>query len=297
MSLRTVVGLLAAVALAGAARADSPAAQVVALEGRATADAADLAIGDSIVAGSVIRTAADSRVGVFAGEIYVQLDPQSALRLERDAGGHVTMTLQEGRARIVDTRGAGDPAALRVDSAKSTIATNGDSEVYILNEKAGRYAMFCDWKGPVQVTRNPKSLHADPGHCVLSKPHEDLYAANGHDHQIPLLPLPNDAALFDAPANHFDTTDVAAGPPGFGFGDPVSPIERQRDPCDVPGSGCIAQTGLRVVEPPPVTGGCAPGVVCGPPAPPPPPPVVVSEPPGGGAGCGGMPGPGPRGGR
>ena len=261
MSLRRALGILGAVLFASAARADAPAATVVALQGHATADAAPLAIGDAVVVGSVVRTGADSRVGVFANDLYVQLDPQSALRIERDATNHVTMTLSEGRARIVDTRNGGENAALRIDGASEKIA-GGDSEVYILNEKAGRYAMFCDWKGPVQVTRDPKSLHADPGNCILSKPHEDLYSAKGHDHQIPLLPLPDDAVLIDPPSNHFDTTDVAAGPPGFGFGDPVAPIDRQRDPCDVPGSGCAVNEKLHVIEPPPVTGGCAPGVIC-----------------------------------
>jgi hypothetical protein len=286
MSLRAVLGILAAVALAGAARADAPAAEVVALQGHATADAANLAIGDSIVAGSVLHTGADSRVGILASNIYVQLDPQTALLLERDTSGHVRFTLQNGRARIIDTRGAGaPPGALQIDNADSVIA-GGDSEVYVLNEKAGRYAMFCNWTGPVKVTRDPKSLGADPGNCVLAKPHEPLYAAKGHDHQIPLLPLPYDAVLFDAPANHFDTTDVAAGPPGLGFGDPVTPLGLQRDPCDTPGSGCLTGKSLTVVEPPPDTGGCAPGVVCGPgPDNPPPPPVPVGGPVGG-PGCG-----------
>lgn len=284
MSLRAILGFIAAVALAGAARADTPAAEVVALQGHATADAATLAVGDPIVAGSLIRTGADSKVGILASDIYVQLDPQTAVLLERDPSGHVKLTLQDGRARIVDTRGGGGAAALRVDNADSVIA-GGDSEVYVLNEKAGRYAMFCNWTGPVQVTRDPKSLRADPGNCVLAKPHEPLYAAKGHDHQIPLLPLPYDAVLFDAPANHFDTTDVAAGPPGLGFGDPVAPIAIQRDPCDVPGSGCATGKSFTVIEPPPDTGGCAPGVICGPPTPP---PVDTGGPGGeGGPGCGG----------
>jgi hypothetical protein len=263
MSLRVLLGLIAAVALAGAARADAPAAEVIALQGHATADAATLAIGDPIVVGSVIRTGADSRIGILASQIYLQLDPQSAVLLERDASGRVKMTLQDGRARIIDTRGKGAPAAaLQIDNADSAV-DGGDSEVYVLNEKAGRYAMFCNWTGPVEVTRDPKSLNADPGNCVLAKPHEPLYAAKGHDHQIPLLPLPYDAVLFDAPANHFDTTDVAAGPPAFGFGDPVSPSGLGRDPCDVPGSGCTTGSAFTVVEPPPDGGGCAPGVVCG----------------------------------
>lgn len=272
-------------ALAGAAHAAEPAAEVVALEGRASADAKPLAIGDPIVAGSVIRTGSDGKVGVLASDIYVQLDPQTAVKIERDATGRVKLSLSEGRARIIDTRGGGEAGSLSIDNASSAIA-GGDSEVYVLSEKAGRYAMFCNWTGPVQVTRDPKSLNADPGNCVLSKPHEPLYSAKGHDHQIPLLPLPYDAVLFDSPSNHFDTTDVAAGPPGFGFGDPVNPIEMQRDPCDTPGSGCATGRGITVIEPPPDGGGCAPGVVCGGPevTPPPPPPVPVGDP--GGPDCG-----------
>lgn len=253
---------VAAVALAGAARADAPIAQVIALQGSATAGSSTLAVGNSIDTGATIRTGADSRVGILASQIYVQLDPQSALELERDASGHVRMALTEGRARIIDTRNNPVPADLSVVDATAAIA-GGDAEVYILKEKAGRYAMFCEWTGPLAVTRTPKSVTAGPNQCVLAKPHEPLYGANGHDHQIPLLPLPYDAAFADPAANHFDTTDVAAGPPGYGFADPIFPPERMRDPCDVPGSGCGVRGAPIVVEPPPDTGGCAPGVVCG----------------------------------
>jgi hypothetical protein len=284
MSFRAISTFLCTALLAAQAWAGAPAAEVVALEGKATANAAPLAIGDPIAAGSVIRTGSDGKVGVLASEVYVQLDPQSALLLEEDAG-RVKMTLQEGRARLIDTRTHAPAGSLQVDHARSTVA-GGDAEVYVLNEKAGRYAMFCNWTGPVQVTREPGSLSVDPGHCVLSKPHEPLYGAQGHDHQIPLLPLPYDAVLFDAPANHFDTTDVAAGPPGFGFSDPMNPMDRVRDPCDSPGTGCKTASGLVVVEPPPNGGGCAPGVVCGPP-PAAPPPVETGGPGPGAPGCGG----------
>ena len=260
-----------AVMLAGGARADAPAARVIALQGNASAGAGTLAVGDSIASGSVIRTGADSRVGILASQIYVQLDPQSALSLERDASGQVHMTLEAGRARIVDTRTSPTPTDLSVVDSSAAIA-GGDSEFYILKEKAGRYAMFCEWAGPLTVTRDPNSLTAGPNQCVLAKPHEPLYSANGHEHQIPLLPLPDDAAFNDPASNHFDTTDVAAGPPGAGFGDPLFPPDYQRDPCDVPGSGCaIGAAGPIVIEPPPDTGGCAPGVACG--------PIVIEPPP------------------
>ncbi len=266
MSKRSLIRFvaIAIVALAADARADAPAARVIALQGNATAGAGSLAVGDSIPSGSVVRTDADSRIGILASQIYVQLDPQSALALERDASGAMRMELEAGRARVVDTRTNPTPTDLSVVDTTATIA-GGDSEFYILKEKAGRYAMFCEWTGPLAVARDPKALTIGPNQCALAKPHEPLYSANGHDHQIPLLPLPADAAFNDAASNHFDTTDVAAGPPGLGFGEPLFSPDMQRDPCDVPGSGCaLGPGGPIIIEPPPDTGGCAPGVACGP---------------------------------
>ncbi|MEX2208505.1 MAG: hypothetical protein WEF50_19980 [Myxococcota bacterium] len=265
MSKRSLIRFVAvaAVALAADARADEPAARVIALQGSASAGAGNLAVGDSIASGSVVRTGADSRVGILASQIYVQLDPQSALALERDASGAMRMELESGRARVVDTRTNPTPTDLAVVDATATIA-GGDSEFYILKEKAGRFAMFCEWSGPLAVARDPKSLTIGPNQCALAKPHEPLYSANGHDHQIPLLPLPDNAAFNDPVSDHFGTTDVAAGPPGLGFGEPLFSPDFQRDPCDVPGSGCaFGPGGPIVVEPPPDTGGCAPGVACG----------------------------------
>ena len=258
MSQRSWFGLVAAalLALAGSARAEDPAAQVLALEGSASANGSSVAVGDTIASGATLRTGANSRVGILASQIYVQLDPNSSLDLRRDASGQVQMALTEGAARIVDTRKDPVPAELKVVDATATIA-GGDSEYYVLAEKAGRYAMFCEWSGPLTVTRDPKTVTAGPNQCVLAKPHEPLYPANGHDHQIPLLPLPYDAVF--APDGF--TPDVAAGPAGLAF-DPLFSPDRARDPCDVPGSGCRISSAPIVVEPPPDTGGCAPGVIC-----------------------------------
>lgn len=261
MSPRSWIPVVAAAALlfGAGARADAPAAQVLALQGEARAGSGVLAVGDSVAAGATVRTSADSRIGLLVSQIYVQLDPDSSLEIQRDASGHVKLALERGAARIVDTRANPVPAELTAAGATASVA-GGDSEYYVLAEKSGRFAMFCEWTGPLHVTRDSSSVNAGPEQCVLARPHEPLYAANGHEHQIPLLPLP-EAAFADPASLHFDSTDVAAGPPGLGFGEPILPIERQRDPCDVPGSGC--SRGLTVVEPPPDTGGCAPGVVCG----------------------------------
>jgi hypothetical protein len=247
--------LLSAVLLSAAAQAE-PVAEVFVIDGSALDGERELRRGDALESGALVRTAPGSRVGLFAGEIYVQLDPDSALRLERDPQGRVQLALEEGRARIVDTRGGGEPADVAAGGARAEIA-GGDKEIYLLSEKTGRYAMFCEWTGPLHVTREPHSLSADPGDCILVKPGEAPYQARGHEHQIPLLPGPDEFPA-DNLAQRFGP-DVAAGP-FHGFPGPDDAPERERDPCDIPGSGCAG--GLRVVDPPPDPDFCAPGVIC-----------------------------------
>jgi hypothetical protein len=112
---------------------------VIALQGNATADAATLTLGDSIVSlGGPDRRRLEDRA---AKQIYVQLDPQSALARPR-APGHVKMALSEGRAhhRHPDESA---PADLTVVDATAAIA--GGAGV-LHPEREGRwYAMFCEW--------------------------------------------------------------------------------------------------------------------------------------------------------
>ena len=255
--MRARIGaLLASLLLAAAAKAD-PVAEVFIVDGSAAAGEHELKRGDPIESGALVRTAPGSRIGLFAGEIYVQLDPDSAVRFERDAQNRVHVALEAGRARIVDTRGGGEPGTVAAGGAQAPI-TGGDKEVYLLSEKTGRYAMFCDWTQPLSVSREPHSASAPPGDCILVKPGEAPYAARGHDHQIPLLPSPDDGPA-DALSQRFNP-DVASGP-FHGFPGPADTLALERDPCDLPGSGC--QHAPHFIEPPPDPGACAPGVVCG----------------------------------
>lgn len=254
-----ILTLIGAALLSAHAWAGEPVAEVFILDGNATAGERTLARGDAIESGSTVRTGADSRVALFSNEIYVQLDPESAVRFERDDQNRVNLSLEEGRARIVDTRGGGDPAAVAAGGALAKVQ-GGDQEVYILSEKTGRYAMFCDWTQPLAVAKGGHEVGADPGDCVLVKPSEAPYAARGHDHQIPLLPGPDDGPA-DALVSRFGP-DVAAGP-FHGFPGPAAALERERDPCDAPGTGCLGAAGLVIIEPPPDVDGCPPGVPCG----------------------------------
>jgi len=250
------IATLFGVLLAANAWAAEPVAEVFILDGNATVGERPLVPGDAIESGSTVRTGHDSRVALFSSEIYVQLDPESALRFERNAQNRVELSLESGRARIVDTRGGGAPAAVGAGGALARVQ-GGDQEIYILSEKTGRYAMFCDWTRPLVVSKDKHEVGADPGDCVLVKPREVPYAARGHDHQIPLLPGPDDGPA-DAVMSRF-APDVAAGP-FHGFPGPAEAPDRERDPCDLPGTGCAA--GLVIVEPAPDVDGCPPGLVC-----------------------------------
>jgi hypothetical protein len=250
--IATLIGAVLLCANAWAA----PVAEVYILDGSATAGERALSRGDAIESGETVRTGTDSRVALFSDEIYVQIDPESAVRFERDAQNRVNLALEAGRARIVDTRGEGDPAAIAAGGALARVQ-GGDKEVYLLSEKTGRYAMFCDWTAPLAVSKGGEEAGADPGDCVLVKPSEAPYAARGHDHQIPLLPSPDEGPA-DALVSRFGP-DVAAGP-FHGFPGPADTLDRERDPCDVPGTGC--QGPLGIVEPPPDPDGCPPGVIC-----------------------------------
>jgi hypothetical protein len=249
--------LLAALLLASGAGAAEPVAEVFIVDGTAKAGERALARGDAIENGAVVSTDASSRVGLFAGEIYVQLDPESAVRFERDEQNRVQVELEAGRARIVDTRGSGEPGTVAAGGGEARIE-GGDKEVYLLSEKTGRYAMFCDWTAPLAVSGNQRDASADPGDCILVKPGEAPYAARGHDHQIPLLSGPDDGPA-DLLVSRFGP-DVAAGP-FHGFPGPAEVPDRERDPCDIPGSGC--EGALRIVDPPPDPDDCAPGVIGG----------------------------------
>lgn len=254
-----ITTLIGAALLAAHAWAAEPVAEVFILDGNATAGERTLARGDQVESGDTVRTGPDSRVALFSNEIYVQLDPESAVHFERDAQNRVNLSLEAGRARIVDTRGAGgDPASIAALGALAKLQ-GGDKEIYLLSEKTGRYAMFCDWTSPLAVAKGNKEATADPGDCVLVKPSEAPYAARGHEHQIPLLPGPDDGPA-DALVSRF-APDVAAGP-FHGFPGPADAPDRDRDPCDLPGTGCAGATGIIIVEPPPDPDGCPPGVPC-----------------------------------
>jgi len=245
----------------GAARADAAPGRVLAVDGEARAISADgaervLAVGDPIEPGDRVVTAEGARIAVSLDDAFVKLEPASAMRFARAPGGASDLDLERGRARVLDTREGQDGAPLRIGTPTAeAYARGGDTEAYVLDEKAGRYAMLCDWSAPLRVRRGGEVITSAPPDCIVAKPDEALYAAPGHGDRL-AMPAVASGPLY-GPISELFPPPVAAPPPPGGFGPPTIVTGPPFGPCE--------------------TGTCNPE----PPPPPPPPPCNCARPPGG----------------
>ena len=221
-----------------------------------------LACGDPVFAGDTVTTGNGSSAGILMDDVLARVDAGSALTVGRTGAGTPDAQLDRGRVRVIDARDAGDPARLAARNAEMRVAGN-DAEAYVLSEKVGPYAMFCEWDAPLAVSRGAETKQTDPEHCVIAKDAEPLYVADAHDERIPATGGPEcpDLAALAAPADHFSpvaTRDVAAGPPTGRWSSLAGVIEIPgRDACGDPGSGCATTRGnggvIIIDEPPPGT--------------------------------------------
>lgn len=230
-----------------------PVGHVASLTGRASAaapgaDPRALACGDPVCAGDRISTAADSSAGLLIGDVLAQLDASSRARVGHTPDAVADVSLEQGGVRVVDPRDAGAPARLTAAGAQARIVGN-DAEAHVLAEKAGTYALLCEWDAPLEVTRGRERAVAAPGGCLVAKPSEPLYRAGGHEERIAALGGTCDSG--PPLALHLTPLPlVAAGPPGGPPLPRVSPLP-PRSPCDNPGVVC---GGVTVVEQDPTTG-------------------------------------------
>ncbi len=193
---------------------------------------------DPIYEGDRIVTGADARVGLLVGELLTHVAQDSVVSVSEERRA-ADLTLERGAVRVIDPRYDGGQARLALLEADARIIGN-DLEAYVLDEKTGGFAMFCEWDAPLEVGRGPESRTAEPGECVIAKPLEPLYSAEAHEERLgspedDLCPL---GPMFGA-LELLSPSDVAAAPPL----DPWSAIPSfsdlpRRSPCDVPGSGC-----------------------------------------------------------
>jgi hypothetical protein len=186
-----------------------------------------LACGDPVFAGESVVTGPGSSAGLLLGEdLLAQVGEDSSLRLGTTPQGTPDATLQRGAVRVVDAREGGAAARLAAGSAAARVA-GGDSEAYLLAEKAGGYAMFCEWDARDRMPAGPDSC--PPGGVASLAPHFPAIAAR----------------------------DVAAGPAAPFSQSPSELPALMPMPCEDPGAVCAF--GRVIVDEEPPGGGGSPG--------------------------------------
>jgi hypothetical protein len=253
--------LLGALALPLVAGADGAAVgQVTSIAGQASAQreggaSRPLACGDPVYAGESVVTGPGSSAGLLLGaDLLAQVGEASSLRLGTTPAGTPDATLQRGAVRVIDARAGAAPARLAAGTASARVA-GGDSEAYLLAEKAGGYAMFCEWDAPLAVQRGGESRTAGPSQCVIAKPDEPLYVADAHQDRLPAGPDSCPPGGIASLGPHFPVTaaqDVAAGPPAAFSQSPAELPGLIREPCETPGASCPV---ILLDESPPGGGG------------------------------------------
>lgn len=258
---------LIALALAwpASAPADPAVGRVTSATGEVVAIAPDgsqrtLSCGDSIYSGDTLATGAGSNVGVLSGDYLTQLPGESRVEFAQTDTGQPDATLKRGMVRVIDVREGAGIARLAAGDAAVKVSGN-DAEAYLLTEKVGGYAMFCEWDAPLDVVRRDEEKIANPEQCIIAKPHEPLYVADAHDQRIPAAGIdtcPPDLGALASTEPHFSplaSRDVAAAPPPLVWSSlPDSPGPPGLNPCEIPGTVCGATAATNVLifnEPPP----------------------------------------------
>jgi hypothetical protein len=231
----TKIILVAGLALALAAPvAAAPLASVVSAQGTVQAEGPDgrrdLAPGATLAAGERVVTGADGRLGLAAGDVWVQLEPGAQLGLATAAGAP-KFELSRGSARLVDGRAASAaPLALVTPHARLT-ASGIDADVKV----GATDSRICQSDGRVWLEVAGATREFANG-CLTSTAvgaAPAVAAFAGHSISI------------DGPVVAVAVTDlflpgVAAPPPGTIGLMPFDPDWRTYGPCDDPGSGCLA---------------------------------------------------------
>jgi hypothetical protein len=258
MTLRHSIGtalLAAGLVLPAAALAGEAVGQVTSTAGDVVAIAPDgsqrtLACGDPIYHGDTLATGANSNVGVLSGDYLTQLPDSTRVLFAQTDDGAPDATLKQGKVRIIDVREGGGTARLAAADAAVRVVGN-DAEAYLLSEKVGGYAMFCEWDAPLDVVRRGEEKLADPEQCIIAKPHEPLYVADAHEERIRAAEVetcPPDLGALASTDPHFSpiaSRDVAAGPPPLVWSSlPEAPGPPGRNPCELPGSVCGFAAGV-----------------------------------------------------
>jgi hypothetical protein len=242
----TVVGQV--VAVTGAVHAQSPGGEPHAL-----------ACDDPVRACETLTTQGGGRVAVLVGDVYAQVGERSRLRVD---SGDPSFFLFAGRARVVDTRPAGDAPAFRIATPQlAASAKGGDAEVFAEIVGTEAVSRVCSHGDGLTVAQGAHAVQAQNGSCVEVRGDSPRTFAAA----APTLGLEDlGECRFELAglSDRFHPTDVAA-PPGPEPPPLDPPDDVDRDPCDDPGSGCGGDTRAIFDDPDPGSGCGIPGAPCG----------------------------------
>ncbi len=244
------MGSIGRVALLVAALAALPGASLAAGSGTVlsagtathAASGQPLSAGEKLAAGEEIVTQSAGGAAVAWGDLWLEIGPDTALRLDSDG----SVSVLRGLVRAVDLSEAGAQATVHTPRATLAIVS-GDTEILVERERDE----LCDHRRELRVAR--KAMPEDwrripPGQCAVVTGE----TIETHPAGTPRLAL-GGAQIDVAVASHFSPTDVAAPAPNLDIF-PLDPDKRTYLPCDSPGScgGAVqvqVQRAPRVVRP------------------------------------------------
>jgi hypothetical protein len=224
-----LVGVLGTLPLLSAGA--ETAAEVLSATGTAFAEGAEgqrsLSCQGLVGEGERIVTNQGSRVGLMAGDLYVQVEPGTSVTLGRTAAGAPSLEITSGRVRVVDTRaGEGPEFEIRTPDSRA-VGRGNDTEVTV----SQRGTELCEAAADLKVTKQDGSgsLAARPGQCVTAHGGEALAAAPRGESRIALSGA--EGCIEVAAVDHFLPSVAAAPPPTIGLA-PMDPERRTYGPCD-----------------------------------------------------------------
>ncbi len=248
---------------------DGKVGQIVAVSGSVQAHAPGQpprALGcDDVLACEEIETAPGASASLLSGEVLVRIGGDSRVGLNGSEGAP-ELFVERGAVRSSDARSAGAAPVRLVSRDLAASASGADLELQASDAGPSR---LCAFDGSAAVDAGPSARTLGAGQCLATQGGVATFAAAG-DPSVG-LEAPGFCSFEVALDDQLSPGDVAA-PPLFLFPGGYPAADIVRDPCDVPGSGCIGGStrasespgpgGDVFDDPDPVPGCDAPGVSC-----------------------------------
>jgi len=214
--------------------------------------------GSTLHAGQHLITGSRAKVGMLAGDRYVQIVEGSRVAVTTTDAGVMRVAVEEGTARVIDVGPAGATSPVEVTTPK--LASSDPGADVVAAAPAQGPGSICSYADPIQVRQGDRVTSVPAGGCVgpSTGPNAPPVVTPGPTGLVALTSGPSVPPLS---ISGVARCDVAAGDPGVS-NVASGPVTALLPPNPAP-------------LPPPVYcvgGSCSPNP---PPPPPPPPPSVV----------------------